>query len=264
MKQYMSVQIGQIDIKVIKGLNDWFWNEVTNKRWEPHTFTIIDKYLSRQTAFFDLGAWIGPITLYAAHWAKRVFAFEPDPVAFSELSSNIELNPHLNNIVICNYFVGSQPGKIKMGNTSIPGNSRSSIFYSNQKENWTVTSVNLVHYIKSNNIKPPYFLKIDIEGAEFEVMESLKTVFKYENTILYLSLHPQLLVSAIPGRSLVAKIRRRIFLLSTYLRLILTMRYLHYKCDINGKIIRLGNMKMLINGLLLKDYSMIAMNRRHQ
>ena len=42
--------------------------------------------------FIDIGAWIGPYTLVAAKLGMRVFAFEPDKIAFEVLKKNIQLN----------------------------------------------------------------------------------------------------------------------------------------------------------------------------
>ena len=63
-----------------------------NKFWEVHTHKILEKFLDSNHSFIDIGAFIGPTTLYGAFIAKKVYAIEPDPIAFNELKKNVLLN----------------------------------------------------------------------------------------------------------------------------------------------------------------------------
>jgi hypothetical protein len=74
--------------------NPNFWEMVSSNIWEPYTFDILEKFLSKQHSYLDIGAWVGPTTLFGAQLAKKCYAFEPDPVAYSALIRNLDLNPH--------------------------------------------------------------------------------------------------------------------------------------------------------------------------
>jgi FkbM family methyltransferase len=74
-----------------------FWQGVESQSWKQSSLGILDWYLSTKphSVFLDIGAWIGPLSLYAAHIATTVYAIEADPTAFSALNANFKLNPTL-------------------------------------------------------------------------------------------------------------------------------------------------------------------------
>ena len=76
-----------------------FWQGVESQTWKQSTLAVLDWYLSNKphSVFLDIGAWIGPLSLYAAHLAKAVYAIEADPIAFSALNANLKLNPALES-----------------------------------------------------------------------------------------------------------------------------------------------------------------------
>ena len=88
-----------------------FWDRVDAGTWEPTTFQVFDREIDAQTTVLDFGAWIGPTTLYAAARARRVIAFEPDPIAANHLRSNIAINPELAaKITVIEKAVAPQAG----------------------------------------------------------------------------------------------------------------------------------------------------------
>lgn len=62
-----------------------FWRSYYAGHWEPETRTLIRATLKPGDLFLDIGAWIGPLTLWALEWGAEVIAIEPDPVAAAEL-----------------------------------------------------------------------------------------------------------------------------------------------------------------------------------
>jgi FkbM family methyltransferase len=74
-----------------------FWLTLSDGSWEPTTFRVLQAALtaSGRGTYLDIGAWVGPTTLFAATLARRVLALEPDPRAFNELHANLALNPAL-------------------------------------------------------------------------------------------------------------------------------------------------------------------------
>src|SRR6185436_7919719 len=47
--------------------------------------------------FVDIGAWMGPTTLFAASKGSECWSFEPDPVAFARLQANVDANNGLRD-----------------------------------------------------------------------------------------------------------------------------------------------------------------------
>ena len=60
--------------------------------WEADTFEFVRRNVTPGGLMLDIGAWIGPIGLYAASLGARVIALEPDPVSIASLRENARLN----------------------------------------------------------------------------------------------------------------------------------------------------------------------------
>lgn len=69
-----------------------FWRSVANGGWETETLALLEPLVKEADLFIDIGAWIGPMTLFAASAGAKVLALEPDPVALEGLRANVALN----------------------------------------------------------------------------------------------------------------------------------------------------------------------------
>lgn len=118
---------------------------------------------------YDIGANIGYHTLLFAAMAKRgrVYAFEPLPEVMQTLRRNLSANG-IENVSTVQKVVASDTGSIAIGR---------SIYYDQAAVAWAghgnVTiqceAVSLDDFIADGNV-PPTVLKIDVEGAEREVL----------------------------------------------------------------------------------------------
>jgi len=178
----MQVSKEEKDFKVVEGF-DWFWMMFSDNSWEPSTFKIFDTFLSEHKNYMDIGAWIGPTVLYGAPLAKKVFAFEPDPVAYKALRENVELN-EIENVWHAPIAVSSKWKNIEIGVKNRLGDSMSSILWSNHRI--AVPSIPFVTLV--NEIKPN-FIKIDIEGGEIDLLVDSMAVLKMYKPTVHLSLH---------------------------------------------------------------------------
>jgi len=169
-----------------------FWEDVNNGNWEPETFLIFDKYLDKEHSFIDIGAWIGPTVLYGCQIAKKCYAIEPDPVALNILNKNIELNPGLGNkINVFDFCINYESGETKLGNKNSFGNSMSSMLIDDETA-ISVKCLTLQEFIKQNSISDCNFIKIDVEGAEFNILPYWKEFLNENKLPIHLSLHPSL------------------------------------------------------------------------
>jgi FkbM family methyltransferase len=183
----LKVRIGRAEFEVTSGRNDAFWAQVNAGTWEPETFAVFDQNVREDTIAVDVGAWIGPTTLYLASIAKRVFAFEPDPVAYEELLANLSLNPHLTNVTVSNTAVTAQGGSVHLGVRSHAGDSSSSLLIE-AKDGWTVPSVSFLEVLQTIEATP--FVKIDVEGYEFFFGRELARGLRKQKGRALLALHP--------------------------------------------------------------------------
>lgn len=164
--------------------HDWFWDLFAKGTWEPSTFKIFDKFLKKDEVFLDIGAWIGPTTLYAAPKAKEVYSFEPDPEAFSSLIKNLALN-EVKNVVPYPVAVAAKWGGIDFGPKIKYGDSMSSVLWA-KKGGDQVPAVSLEAVILDLQ---PGFIKIDIEGGEKTIFDNAILALTECKPTIHLSLH---------------------------------------------------------------------------
>jgi FkbM family methyltransferase len=119
----------------------------------------------------DIGAHIGLFTLYASQNCKNgnIYSYEPVKENFNVLKENITIN-NLKNVKIFNLAVSKSNSTIKLFmNNDESGHS----MFSKSSENIIVNSTSLMKIFDENNIKKCNFLKLDCEGAEYEIIKNL-------------------------------------------------------------------------------------------
>lgn len=159
--------------------------------YEPNTHKIFDRFLDPNYSYIDIGAFIGSTVLYGAQLAKKVYAIEPDPIAFNELQKNVSLNPTLQGkIEMYQKCLYTDSEKVKFGSMAKGGDSMSSLLFANSKTSWVVDGITFQEFVYQNKITDCNFIKMDIEGGEVLVLPSMVPCLEKEKPILYLSMHP--------------------------------------------------------------------------
>ncbi len=174
-----------------------FWPQVNNGEWESSTYKTFDTYVDDTTLMIDIGAWIGPTALYAAQLAQKCVAFEPDPIAFERLQANAALNGSASwskNLVVLNKAVGTKVGTIQFDSRKAGGDSTSSVLFADGPTSWLVEAVTLQSVLDAH-AEPGQriFLKMDIEGGEYDLIPEIKEVLANPNVTAAISLHPTFL-----------------------------------------------------------------------
>jgi FkbM family methyltransferase len=175
-----------------------FWHRVEIGDWEPFAFRLLDRFLDRNHSYIDVGAWIGPTLLYGSHIAQHCYALEPDPVAFSRLLENVQLNPSLRDrVTLSNACLAPRSGFARLGNKTSPngGDSMSSCLFAGSPLHWEVSGVTLEDFVASHKIRDCTFIKM--EGGEFDVLPAISEFLTSNKPTLYVSLHPRFLDDAI-------------------------------------------------------------------
>ncbi|MEP4199088.1 MAG: FkbM family methyltransferase [Aliishimia sp.] len=133
---------------------------------------------------FDCGANVGEVTAMLAATGATVHAFEPDPLAFARLQDRVGgmLNVHLH--AAC---VGTQNGTVKLARADNfaadpeSRTTRSSIIAGgtgmNDDDTFDVPMVDLIALLKIciASQSEVAFVKMDIEGAELDLLEAMHT-----------------------------------------------------------------------------------------
>jgi len=141
----------------------------------------------------DIGANIGGFSIFAAMEAKgvKVFSYEPTPETFSTLIKNIRINNLENFIYPFQLGVAKTVGKGTLflrpdgcdtSNTLI---NRNNLFI-DKNNSLCIQTITLKDIFKNNNLERCDFLKIDAEGAEYEIL--FNTPPDYLQNIKYIAL----------------------------------------------------------------------------
>jgi FkbM family methyltransferase len=144
---------------------------VLNDIWIRNTYLPAGFEVKEDDIVIDIGAHIGVFTIYAASKARRgkVFAFEPFPGNYAMVLENIGLNS-TGNVVPFNAAVAGSGGK-KMLFLSEENVCHSLYRFDRQGEKSVpVESMTLAQIIEKNGIRRVDLLKIDCEGAEYDIL----------------------------------------------------------------------------------------------
>lgn len=162
-----------------------FWSWFEDGSWEPGTFDVIDRFLSPTSTFVDIGAWVGPMSLYASRLCEKVFAFEPDPVAFDLLDMNLSLND-VTNVWANRMAVGDKVGVGTLSQWDHWGSSMSSLIGPEDggKSVHTTTLSKILEGV--NNVA---LVKMDIEGGEALALPGHLELLKERQIPLHLGFH---------------------------------------------------------------------------
>ena len=176
-----------------------FWDRVEAGAWEPGTLTTLERLVGPDTTFLDLGAWVGPLSLYAAALGARVLAVAADPAALDQLRRNLAANPDLAaRVTVVPRAVSSESGPVGFGARRKPGDSMSSTLLTDRATTaWTadaVTPRELAALIEGTS---ELVLKLDIEGGEYALLPALGPLLDRPKTAAAIvAFHPEMLANS--------------------------------------------------------------------
>lgn len=149
---------------------DWFFSELQQKKWESHSFEILDKFLKPFSCFVDIGAWCGVLSLYAMKRCSKILCFEPDPKARDLLIVNLDhASDSKSLILISSLAISDKNGTDTIGHSEGLGQSVSQLGSgSNAVKTGTLSHIfdNQPYHGFLSSVD---FIKVDIEGAEVKI-----------------------------------------------------------------------------------------------
>jgi FkbM family methyltransferase len=170
-------------------------------RYEPETTQLFKRLLSPGMVVVDVGGHVGYFSLLAARLVGatgKVFTFEPDPTNYDLLVKNIALNGH-KNILPTNRAVSNTVGSRELYLIGLDNGRHSTHRHPNLPEQGavTVTATTLDAFLQEQGWPKVDLVKVDVEGAEFEVLSGMRRVLERSETIkLILEFKPTLLQDA--------------------------------------------------------------------
>jgi len=154
----------------------------------------LQRELGPGATFFDIGANVGFVTIIAAKLvgrSGRVVAFEPVPANVAAIKENLALN-RIDWVDVHETAIGRRSGSSaslivsdvsafsRLASVSVPTGARETI----------EVAVNSVDELLAAGALPvPDVIKIDVEGAELEVIEGMRRTIKEHRPVLLCEVH---------------------------------------------------------------------------
>jgi FkbM family methyltransferase len=164
--------------------------------YEPPLIRFLQTHNTDGWTCFDVGANVGAVALALAKYvgtSGKVFAFEPGPPNLMRLRSNFRLNPSLlDRTEIFECGMADISGELwwaeEDGN---PGNARLS-----DRGTHKIQVTTLDSFIGKRGIDRVDFVKIDVEGMEFQVMRGAAEMLRKFRPAIYFETLPRYVNSA--------------------------------------------------------------------
>lgn len=133
-----------------------------------------DEYQSAlpKLTIFDVGAFGGEFSFYCYNFAKKIYAFEPDPRPYAVLEERVK-KFGMDKIEVFPLAIASSAGERSFHATGYGG---SRILPDSEVQNEDVIKVktiSLIEFMKEHNVEHIDILKMDIEGGEDEIIRSI-------------------------------------------------------------------------------------------
>jgi FkbM family methyltransferase len=169
-----------------------FWGLFANGVWQSREMTELDRLLPERGTMLDIGAWVGPISIWAARRNHvRVIALEPDPEAFRQLTVNIGLNGMEHIVWPINAAAAREDGEVVLNSVADEWGSSSSSMTFGTGQQITVSAMDIARTARDLLAEGPLSLvKCDIEGGESEIMPVLGPVLRDAGVPMLLAVHP--------------------------------------------------------------------------
>ncbi len=145
--------------------------------WEKRTTEFVKANLKPGQVFVDVGAQAGYYTMLASKLGAKVYAFEPSVVNRECLAGNIAANNmyQAHNIEIIGKALGDKDGRVNLYKGKTPG--ENSLTGSGDFEVVEMARYDNLH------LDAPDMVKVDVEGAERQVLLGMPSVLYAEKPI---------------------------------------------------------------------------------
>ena len=176
---------------------------------ERYEADLVQRLLSGDDVFWDVGANVGYFTLVAATaLANRgqIVAFEPGKNAYARLTENISLNSY-QNIQTFPVAVTDQEGEAVLHLLGDIADSSASLYQAGdtQAGQEVCRTVALDHFLDSEGLRPPDLIKLDAEGAELAVLQGAAGLINNSPPLFLMEMEEKNLVAAGASKTAVAK-----------------------------------------------------------
>jgi len=137
-----------------------------DRQWEKRIVSVMETWVKPDWICLDIGANIGLHTMLLAEMGQYVISFEAQPLVFTCLKKTLKGKGH-NNVETHNVALSNKKGTTKIWTNNAGDASLDGIRNHKFKWNYPIDTKPLDDF----NIPKVDFIKIDVEGSEWMVLE---------------------------------------------------------------------------------------------
>lgn len=167
-----------LGFKLVSGLHPAY-KEMRVGRFEIEETQIIKRMLNHVAVFVDVGANLGYYTCLAAQEGLKVIAFEPQHQNLKCLMQNLVVNGYQDKVEIFPLALSEKPGLLTLYGASGPSASliKGWAGYSpKHSQQIPVSTLDTVLGLRFERDR--IFIKIDVEGAEYQVLSGAQHILR--------------------------------------------------------------------------------------
>jgi FkbM family methyltransferase len=177
---------------------------------ERYEADLVQRLLSGDEVFWDVGANVGYFTLVAATaLANRgqIVAFEPGKNAYERLTENLALNAY-GNIQTFPVAVTDGEGEAVLHLVGDIADSSASLYSAGdtQAGQEVCRTVALDHFLEAEGLRPPDLIKLDAEGAELAVLQGAQGLLAASPPLWLMEMEEKNLAAAGTSKAAVAQL----------------------------------------------------------
>lgn len=167
------------------------------QNYEAENFEFLSRSCKPGAVIIDIGAHIGLFSVIAAQVtgkAGKVYAFEPAPATYALLQKTIAINKMEDVVETRQQAVGQATGKITFFVSDNHADNSNSLV--NYKEDRSLHGIDVAvttidNFVQEKNITRLNFIKIDVEGAEYDALKGACNTFNNLKPACIVAIHPQ-------------------------------------------------------------------------
>lgn len=163
------------------------------KTHEPLGTEIIKQNVKKGSVCFDIGCNLGYYALLESEIVGKngqVISFEPSPTNFKCFKENLELN-QISNVLAYEVAIGDMNSSVKFLVSTYSNWSRVLEVNSSRTEGHiiTVPLFKLDTFVSENKIRSVDFIRMDMEGYEYNAIEGMKDILKQFKPDIFMVVH---------------------------------------------------------------------------
>jgi FkbM family methyltransferase len=164
--------------------------------WNADEYRAFRADVSPGDVVLDVGANLGAYSLLFAQWVGpvgHVYAFEPAPEARRGLERHVRLNHYGDRVTVSAEALSAAPGVAQFRAAGLHGDNRIVAAGSGADNRIDVRTTSIDEFCAMNRLAPT-LIKVDVEGAELDVLKGARATIAARGVELrlYVEMHPRI------------------------------------------------------------------------